>query len=247
MAELKELSEEEFAGWIRCPDAFKRIDISFHGDAVQQIWLRLLAGTLRAAAESAFIDEHPQVVKFLMMLPAFWKSFKGNPAQTAFWRTGNIDSGLNYPALRRVVPNHFIDVRFHPEDFAKIPGAVPDAITVTQAIDSKHEAILKAYGYRTLLPVDQAEPSPSITPSTDELAEPAAQNLGGRPRADWWEDLWIEMCRQIMAGTLKFDTIADVVRAMQDYLQSIHRSAHESTLKRAARKLQVALQKEVQN
>ena len=72
----------------------------------------------------------------------------------------------------------------------------------------------------------------------------ASRKLGGRPPAAWWDDLWIEMCRQIHVGDLKLTRQADIAAAMADWASARGHDPGDSTIKERARKLWYALHKE---
>jgi hypothetical protein len=67
--------------------------------------------------------------------------------------------------------------------------------------------------------------------------EPKKSNLGGRPRKDWWDDFWIDICRQIYEGDLKPKTQAELERAMLGWATNHGHEMSEPTAKIAARKL----------
>jgi hypothetical protein len=90
---------------------------------------------------------------------------------------------------------------------------------------------------RSNLPQPQPHLIESAAP-TPETAPAEITNKGGRPRKDWWDDFWIEICRQIWIGDLQPKTQADLERAMFEWVEN-HRNAEigETTVKAAARKL----------
>lgn len=81
---------------------------------------------------------------------------------------------------------------------------------------------------------EPAHPKPNIVKSERARV--------GRLPADWWDDLWIEIFRQIYLGDLKPKTQADIVKAMQQWLSDRDIEAADSTLKPRARKLLQMLQ-----
>lgn len=88
--------------------------------------------------------------------------------------------------------------------------------------------------FMEMLPAETPAPQPaSIGPAS--LPIPASRV--GRPPKEWWEDLWIEMCRQIYIGDLQPKTQADIERAMLNWAASKEYEMGEATAKRAARKL----------
>lgn len=77
-----------------------------------------------------------------------------------------------------------------------------------------------------------------LEPSNPRVAaaKPVRAQVGRLP-ADWWDDLWIEIFRQVHLGDLKPKSQADIVRAMQQWLSEKDIEAADSTLKPRARKL----------
>jgi hypothetical protein len=60
---------------------------------------------------------------------------------------------------------------------------------------------------------------------------------GGRPPADWWDDLWVEICRQIYAGELVPKRQAEIQKAMQQWCSDKGYSDAASTIRPRASKL----------
>ncbi|MET4323713.1 hypothetical protein [Bradyrhizobium sp. RT5a] len=60
---------------------------------------------------------------------------------------------------------------------------------------------------------------------------------GRRPPADWWDDLWIEIARQLYVGDLKPKRQADIENAMSDWLSRRGSGAATSTIRERARRL----------
>jgi hypothetical protein len=59
----------------------------------------------------------------------------------------------------------------------------------------------------------------------------------GRPPAEWWDDLWIEICRRLYVGDLQPKRQADIENAMNDWVAANGSSAAPSTVRSRARKL----------
>jgi hypothetical protein len=72
--------------------------------------------------------------------------------------------------------------------------------------------------------------------------EASSKASGGRPAAEWWDDLWLALFNRLYADGWRPKTQAAVVGAMQDWLIANGKSAAESTLKSRARKLFMALE-----
>ena len=89
---------------------------------------------------------------------------------------------------------------------------------------------------------DQAlESDPAEKPSS-----PIA-SVGGRPAADWWDDLWVEICRQLFVGDLKPTKQRDIETAMLQWLSDRGESPSTSTIRPRARKLWTAIMREGEN
>lgn len=73
---------------------------------------------------------------------------------------------------------------------------------------------------------------------------PTTVAVGGRPPADWWEDLLIDVCFQHFRGDLKPKTQADIERAMQEWITARGFEAASSTVRTRARKIWQAIKRE---
>jgi len=105
---------------------------------------------------------------------------------------------------------------------------------------------LRAYGVRFLradiakvIPMDM----PSVAAPTGAAAAPNPAR-GGRPKADWWDDLWVEICRQLYVGDLKPKTQSDIERGMHQWITDHDKSAGETTIRERANKLWRAIKDE---
>jgi hypothetical protein len=66
---------------------------------------------------------------------------------------------------------------------------------------------------------------------------PSRSTKGGRPPADHWDELWVEICRQIYTGELVPKRQSDVLKAMQQWCSDHGHSDAPSTLKPRAHRL----------
>jgi hypothetical protein len=80
---------------------------------------------------------------------------------------------------------------------------------------------------------------PKVTDSPD-----SSIGKGGRPPAEWWDDLWIAISCALYMGDLKPKRQADIEKAMNDWIASKGESAAVSTVRNRARKLWQALSRE---
>ncbi len=108
-----------------------------------------------------------------------------------------------------------------------------------------HKYHLRAYGVSFSRHGIEALIAPAVASRGTSL-EPPVQ-AGGRPPAAFWDDLWIEMCRQLWAGELQPKRQADIEAAMMNWVVTHGHNPGESTIRPRARKLWTALQKEDEN
>jgi hypothetical protein len=80
------------------------------------------------------------------------------------------------------------------------------------------------------LPPPSPKPPEAEPPLTIE-APPV--NKSGRPRKDWWDDFWIDICGQIYVGDLKPKRQADLEKAMLDWATN---RGSEATARKTAKK-----------
>lgn len=107
-----------------------------------------------------------------------------------------------------------------------------------------HKIHLKAYGVAFAREGINALAAPSLRSSAPSGPAP---NPGGRPSAAWWDDLWVEICRQLWTGELIPQRQSDIETAMMDWTAKRGFNPGESTIRPRARKLWTALQKEDEN
>jgi hypothetical protein len=85
----------------------------------------------------------------------------------------------------------------------------------------------------------------SFPTATDPVAEtPLTAFKGGRPRAPWWDDLWIEICCQIYRGDVIPEQQANIEKAMHAWIIANGYEAGETTVRDRARRLFKALNRE---
>ena len=86
-----------------------------------------------------------------------------------------------------------------------------------------------------------------VGPARDAPSWQAGKSKGGRPAAAWWDDLWVEIARQLYDGDLKPKAQADIETAMKDWAATHGESPADSTIRPRARKLWTALNKNGKN
>ncbi len=139
---------------------------------------------------------------------------EGHDALNQNWKAGDFDTWVD---SSRLTGNfHYSALKVHFEAF--------------------NVSFLRA-DIETLIPA--GTPAPAEAPA----AVPAPV-VGGRPPADWWDDLWIEICRQLYAGDLKPKKQTDIENAMLQWLSNRGKTPSTSTIRPRARKLWTAIQSE---
>jgi hypothetical protein len=102
---------------------------------------------------------------------------------------------------------------------------------------------LKAYGVTfARLDIEELIPEESAVPALTEQP-----GKGGRPPADWWEDLLIDLCFKHFRGELQPKTQADIVRAMRGWMTEREFEAADSTVRKRAQKLWNAIESDAEN
>jgi hypothetical protein len=105
---------------------------------------------------------------------------------------------------------------------------------------------LRAYGVR-FLRSEIMQIIPADLPAEPPLALAPDAKRGGRPPADWWDDLLIEVCFQHFRGELQPKTQADIARAMQEWITERGFEAADSTIRIRARKVWNAIKRDAEN
>lgn len=85
---------------------------------------------------------------------------------------------------------------------------------------------------------------PLVEASLATAASGSAAKLGGRPSAEWWDDLWVHLIGRIYHVGWQPRTQAEIVADMQDWLTGNGFDASESTLKPRARKILAEFRRE---
>jgi hypothetical protein len=80
-----------------------------------------------------------------------------------------------------------------------------------------------------------------------ENPQPTAKHAGGAPRKKFWDDLFIEMFRQLWEGELTPERPSDIGNAMLDWAEKQGHKLGETSVKEPARKLFDAYKSGVKN
>ena len=79
------------------------------------------------------------------------------------------------------------------------------------------------------------------------MAALSRQAEGGRPRKHFWDDLWIEICRQLYGGTLEPKRQADIEKAMLAWAAKHRHALSVASARLRARRLFAALKEKDKN
>lgn len=104
---------------------------------------------------------------------------------------------------------------------------------------------LRAYGVRFSRKGIEEIVGPA--PDAPDVVSDRPVNTGGRPRAEFWDDMLIEIFRQLWEGGLKVTRQAEIEAAMKEWAEANGHSPSDSSIRQRARKLWAALFKEGKN
>ena len=74
-----------------------------------------------------------------------------------------------------------------------------------------------------------------------------AINPGGRPRKEWWDNLWCAVWGDVYRGKLKPKRQSDIEKAMLDWAESNGHTVSESVVRPVARKMFNEMTREGEN
>ena len=216
-AEKVESKEE----WISAGEAARLLKPSLGGEMMAQMSLckRAHAGMVRSRAQRLKVAGRPRDDA---ELPSFFWWAEGHEALHQNWRTGDFDTWVRGKDLPRVLRQsasevHFeaFNVSFLRSDIEKLIPAIPTP------------------------PV-----APPATVSNEAAMSKPERNKGGRPPRGFWEELWVEIARQLYIGDLKPKTQADIEAAMHQWISDQGHEAGGTTVRDRARMLWRVIEKD---
>jgi len=217
---MRDVSGEEFAQWLRPADAIKLVDGPNEAALKAAIFRRLANGQLTAVARHAtYDDRHKRTSCAIEPIKVYLWRHPWNAQSGGFWDFGDISFDDGHPIGGAMV---FLD-----DD----PADKYEAKQLIYFSDVRFNPVEFATEFeRASLPVGAKQSQPA-----------------GRPRAAWWEDLLIEMARQLYSGDLKPENQAAIERAMLDWLSMKNIESSESAVRQRARTLFRAISQEDKN
>jgi hypothetical protein len=191
------------AQWPNARDTLERI-LGAIGDrqlAVSTLLNRIKAGLIQTAAMSCHREERrgfsdPQRTEpeaAVLIAPAHWAAFPRiqTVEELAFWETGDITFVFEERDSFHAVTIKYFGVRFDPKGIAEM----------IESAGVKKPPPPQTFGGLAIF----------------DPPSPVSTNKGGRPRKDYWDDLWAEICGQIYEGALIPKRQADIEKAMLDW------------------------------
>jgi hypothetical protein len=220
------ITVEELAIWLTPREALSLASQVFANDAQKAIWGRLNGGVIRAAASNSSRATPPNAEPALTSTPTiiparYWGHYSSSTSPD-FWQTGDARFffGTRRPRVEFSTVIRCFGIRLDP---ASIRALLPAMVAKPQN------------------PLPASSPLPN---AATNVARPV--NKGGRPRKEWWDDLWVEICRQIYTGDLQFveqvSKQADIEKAMLEWASEHGHDVSEASIRKAANKLFRALQ-----
>jgi hypothetical protein len=209
---------KEFANWLTPALAIEILDSVYGSDSnsftsKRALTQRLAAGVITGIAEQSKTRDEP-LRRYVAIARHHWDLIAPDGL---FWSTGDATYYARDPSSLSQMLFRQFNIRFEPFGIEQIvASATPrSSAAAASAAIQPDPSIAKANG----------PPEPGIA-------------KGGAPRKSWWDDFWIEICRQIYDNELKVETQADLERAMLQWVENHHDGdVGETTIKTAARKL----------
>jgi hypothetical protein len=207
--------------WLTAHDTLERVSarIGNRQVAVSALVNRIKAGLIQTAAMRSRWRNgvYPDAEKPTLIPRDHWTFFPAfqTAEELAFWQTGDIRFDMEeLTTTFDVVMVTYFGVRFDPDGVEEmIASAAPTRQRMT--------------GYPAPMPLDITAREPAEAPI----------NKGGRPRKEWWDDFWIDICGLIYEGKLNPKTQAELERAMLEWVENHGHDVGDTTIKKAAKKL----------
>lgn len=221
-----ELLLAEYEKWQTPYQALARAMQSMAPDAASAaIWQRVVGGAIRAVAKTtseAMKDTTPYVFYVPKLIPpAYWGDLVVKNGGD-FWSG---DALFVIVRNRHVLNVRCFQIRLDPVALeATLPPRIPG---LPEALTKKPEEVAVAITSPVTLPPDPTPMAPPV----------AFASKSGAPRKEFWDDLFIEIFRQLWLGALTPKRAADVERAMLTWADGKGFKLSETSVKKPARKL----------
>lgn len=227
---MERLTREDFDKWITPMEALAILRAAFgdpHTNPRETMRSALMAGLVLGVAGRTSRYNGKTVQELEPIPPKAWENIR---TTDDVWTTSHTTYGEQLTSRAygpTTVTVSAFEVRFHLDAVRKLvpkssmPPMPPTPTATWESLRSRPRATPQQVGPKFSIP---------------ELQKPK----GGRPRKDFWEDLYIDVGYQIYIGDLKPKTQADVQRAMEQWVSDHGHEAGETVMKAAAKKLFLA-------
>lgn len=171
-------------------------------------------------------------------------------AKTCFECAFSIASGSEAHAIAQKFANAFADSWTPKSDAVTWPGVSSlrgqgsmGLSIMHQSADSMGKELSRIYELEAFR-FNDAGREANLPENASPVMKPSKV---GRPPAEWWDDMWVAIMKQIYEGALQPKRQVDIENAMQEWIVASGRSAATSTVRKRARKLWDALSLEDEN
>ena len=201
----------DFETWLSPVEANLRARPVFGIDAPYLILVHLSAGRLKARARLLVAESGKKMTRceYAPIPPIVWKAFARSPASTRarFWKSSDAVVETHSDATG-IVKYGLVDIRVDPADFQALLGWEPPQ---SQSVGAEGE---------------------SRESQIDKMSRAI-----GRPSKAFWDDLWLEMFRQLWQGEFNPKNQADIEQAMLDWAVMNGYRLGRTSVKAPAKKL----------
>jgi hypothetical protein len=224
----KGLTPKIFASWMLPHDALTLVTEVIVGAPPSRVILeRLKGGLVKAAAIRSSTRgvlggvTHADLVE----IPGeYWEGLLSED----FWNSGDAHFNLRagYGVGLDAESVRCFGIRIEPTGIEELVAGLPKRKTIVQT----------------------SQPASNLGPTTASSSEPPREpSKAGRPRKDFWDALWIEICSQMYVGELKPDKQAKIEKAMLDWASANDHELSNQAARTRARMLLAAISKKDKN
>jgi hypothetical protein len=222
MALLDSITADEFSTWLTPPEALQAIrSVMIVYQGCPAIVNLLRHGVVRAAGKQYYrrrgnVDE--ETGEFVVVPLKYWEAQWASNWQSAFWTSGQVEFEPKVDSRYEARLTYgFLGLRFESKVVSEL---APGSATIARRSD--HVAAIQATAARRSGaqndPEGRVAGTENRSPATALVNLDNLPNKGGRPSADFWLDMSLEIANLMSLGDFKPRTQAEVVDAMQRWI-----------------------------